>query len=625
MATASSSALALAAWLRAQNDDALESLIRARPVREAGIRDVFDLAEALLDEASVQAALERLDRPTLAVLAASGRLLERSAAAPAADIAALLQVSLADVGTAARLLSSLALVDDADARVAPWDAVTNALSLWHRRDLPSIDELLDTSPPAALDPVADADRATADRGAADRAFGVVTAIGELVGMLDREPARQLQRGGTALPDWRRLLAATSATDDELHDLIAIATAAGLVDTDQSALRATDAGLAWNTVSRVERWAALAESWLAKIPDELRAHVRERAHARWGDGLLDFLHWLYPAGGAWLDEKITMTVRAAEALGIVGDGVPSTPGAALLSAGQGAAAAAVRVLFPADVRQVYIQHDLSVIAPGPLASDIDAQLRELADVEAVGVASSYRITSASVTRALTAGATVESLRALLSQISLTGIPQPLDYLLSETAGRFGSLRVGAIDPEPGTPESGAHSYVRGDDPALIGQLAIDQSLHSLALWRTGDHRVASRFDAELLYWALVDARYPVVFEDGSGTIRQVHRRSPTRAMPLSAAPDPAALLVERLRDAAIDQPAESGAAWNARQLELAIKSKLAVHVSVRMPDGSEVSYLLEPAGLAGGRLRARDRRADIERTLPLSHITDVSPA
>jgi hypothetical protein len=44
----------------------------------------------------------------------------------------------------------------------------------------------------------------------------------------------------------------------------------------------------------------------------------------------------------------------------------------------------------------------------------------------------------------------------------------------------------------------------------------------------------------------------------------------------------------------------------------------------MPDGSEVTYSLEPAAVAGGRLRSRDRKADIERTLPLSHIVAVEP-
>jgi hypothetical protein len=47
--------------------------------------------------------------------------------------------------------------------------------------------------------------------------------------------------------------------------------------------------------------------------------------------------------------------------------------------------------------------------------------------------------------------------------------------------------------------------------------------------------------------------------------------------------------------------------------------------VTVQDGSSVDYLLEPTGLGGGRLRARDRKADIERTLPLSRITAVGSA
>ncbi len=622
MAAASSSALAFAAWLRTLDDDALIRLLRARPVREQAIRDIFDLAESLLEPASLQGALEHLDRPTLAVLVASGRLAAEGEMPDADRIAAHLDMKRSDVDDALAILGTLALVDGSAGGTAPWGPVVEQLESWPERELPSPDELIDLTPPVSLEAVADADQAKADRAAADRAFAVVVAVGELVNALESEPARLLQRGGTALPDWRRLLAATSTADDELHDLFDIATAAQLVTAEGGAWRAAPRSIDWRELPRVERWAALAGAWFEKLPEELRSHLRVRAHARWGDGLLEFLDWLYPAGGVWLEENATRATRAAEALGVIGDGIPSSPGSALLADGPDAAAAAVGALFPADVRQVYIQHDLSLIAPGPLASDIDARVRELADVEAVGMASSYRVTSASVTRALTAGATIENLRAFLSEISLTGIPQPLDYLLTETAERFGSLRVGT---EHSADEPYAHAYVRGDDAALIGQLAIDQALNPLGLRRAGEHRVVSRFDAEALYWALVDARYPVVFEDESGTIQHLRRRTPERERPRTDAPDAVVALVERLRAAAAEQPAESGAAWNARQLELAIRNRLEVRVTVRMPDDSEVTYMLEPAGLAGGRLRARDRRADIERTLPLSHITEVAPA
>jgi hypothetical protein len=53
--------------------------------------------------------------------------------------------------------------------------------------------------------------------------------------------------------------------------------------------------------------------------------------------------------------------------------------------------------------------------------------------------------------------------------------------------------------------------------------------------------------------------------------------------------------------------------------------LTINVTVTVQDGSSVVFVLEPTGLGGGRLRGRDRKADIERTLPLSRITSVSSA
>ena len=67
------------------------------------------------------------------------------------------------------------------------------------------------------------------------------------------------------------------------------------------------------------------------------------------------------------------------------------------------------------------------------------------------------------------------------------------------------------------------------------------------------------------------------------------------------------------------------AWLARQLDTAIRAKQTITVSISMPGGIVVDYLLEPTSVGGGRFRARDRRADIERTLPLSSIISITPA
>ena len=56
-----------------------------------------------------------------------------------------------------------------------------------------------------------------------------------------------------------------------------------------------------------------------------------------------------------------------------------------------------------------------------------------------------------------------------------------------------------------------------------------------------------------------------------------------------------------------------------QLALASKSILLVEINA---NGKVMNFVLEPIGLANGRLRARDRKADIERTLPVSAITSI---
>jgi hypothetical protein len=117
----------------------------------------------------------------------------------------------------------------------------------------------------------------------------------------------------------------------------------------------------------------------------------------------------------------------------------------------------------------------------------------------------------------------------------------------------------------------------------------------------------------------------VAEDAEGEIiaMRAERRASSGGGVVSD--DTAALLISRVRESAADAPEEADRAWLARQLELAIKGKVTVAVTVRLPDDSLAEYVLEPAALAGGRLRARDRRADIERTLPLASIVSVADA
>ncbi len=253
-----------------------------------------------------------------------------------------------------------------------------------------------------------------------------------------------------------------------------------------------------------------------------------------------------------------------------------------------------------------------MSPGPLATHLDVRLRVLAEAEGRALASTYRVSAASLTRALALGETEEGLREFLRGISLTGIPQPLDYLLRETATRFGLVRVRA---------HGIGAHVHSSDPTILRTLAVDQSLSALGLY-ADEHGLRTRFDRDVVFWTLADHRYPVAAEDDHGSIvvLQRHRatsRTVAAALPVSA-------LVERLRVGS-SAPGDDDRAWLSRQLDLAVRGKVSLTVTVAMPGGESVEYQLEPASVAGGRLRARDKRADIERTLPLGSITGIRPA
>jgi hypothetical protein len=637
MPASSGSALALAARLRALDDTALARLVTDRGIRQQGVRDFFDLAEALLDRTSVQAALQRLDRQTLAMLSAAGELASSTGAPTVAQLAEALDADTDEVAARTRRAVTVGLLGEESGRFAPWDAVIEQLNAWPAFGLPSRAELIGVSPPAALEPVSESDVRFVDRGAGDRAFGTLSAVTELVFALREEPARQLAKGGVALPDGRRLAAVTGTESEQIDLLLDIASRAGLVTLEAGFVSPTASSTAWLETANVERWAALATAWRDLLPNELLEVLRQRAHAIWGDGLSDYIAWLYPAGGDWIRERLTAIAREAELLGLTGGSTPSTPGAALLTGGSAtsavaAASAAMSELFPPEVSQVYVQHDLSVIAPGPLVTAIDTRLRGFSVVEARGLAFTYRVTGASITRAMIAGETAESIREFLRGISLTGIPQPLEYLLSETDARFGTLRVGTLDPGAAPADSrafGMSSYVRSDDSAILRQVAVDQALAPLGLksddvGADGSHRLLARFDAGVVYWTLADARYPVVAEDADGRVVELRRERRVGASG-ALADDTAAILVARVRAIATTTPEDAGQAWLARQLESAVKNKAAVFVDVRLPDGSDVEYYLEPAAIANGRLRARDRRADIERTLPLSSITAVRGA
>jgi hypothetical protein len=616
--------LELAAQLRGLPRPELASALDSREFDATGVRDLFDLAEVLLAPDSLDHVMSRLDRRHLAVLAAASSVADEHGDATTDSVRAELvtlgaSAELSDATTA--LLGELGtalLVVPGEGRVHVPTAVSARLATHTPRDIPPAVELAAPAPPVLVS-VDDVDRSLLERRAAETAYATVAATAELLAELGSQPARELAKGGLALPDSKRLAESSGIALEELPRLFHRADEAGLVVRDGAFWLESDLGAEWTQQSAAARWRRLAQCWRDRIPAPLRELVARRSETLTATDLRDDVRWFYPAGGRWIDEGLDRLVGDAEALGLAVAGEPIEAGRLVLAGDIDRAARTLATHFPTQVDKVYLQHDLSIVSPGPLEPALDARLRGFADVEGRDLASTYRVSAASVNRGLAAGESADSILEFLGGLSLTGIPQPLSYLVGEAATRFGSVRVAAADEA----DAPARAAIRSDDEQLVRTLAVDQSLSSLGLRQVGPHRLLSRFTADVVFWALSDARYPVAAEDGNGEIVRLRRHRLAPAPPPPPKSDPIAALLDRVLATGDEGATEQ--AWLARQLEAAARAKETLTVTVRMPGGQTADYLLAPASVANGRLRARDRKADIERTLPLSAIAAVSPA
>lgn len=554
----------LAEHLAAMSDADLAELFAARGVRpDIGWQDFFDAAEALLEPSSLAKALPRL---TLSEATTLRRTAAGEEVADSADLHA---------------LQRLALVRPDGGVVPP---VAAAVS---ERPAPSA--------PASEQQATAGDSAAAH--AAERAFTTVATIADLLLAAKGRPFALLA-GGTLSAGEKRQLTESGVATDAVDDLVAIASTAGLVAVGDRRLHTTGGADVWLRSSVSQRWSELARAFRDALPRGVRSDE---------GGWIPLSAWAqaHPWDPAWPERSTALSERA-RLLGLVADDGTEPAWATPLRDGLDADPAALTALLPAEVDRIFLQNDLSAISPGPLAPALDVRLRTVAARESAAQASTYRFTPESVARALVAGETEESLVDFLESISLTGIPQPLRYLVAQTAQRHGLVRV-STDSETG------RTRIESADPHLIEAIAVDQALRPLGL-ATHVGSLTTRVGRDTVYWALTDARYPATLVDEDGTVLTGERHA--------AAPSPAddppdyTSLIAALRS---HQGPDADAAWLDRELEAAVRAKAVLQVTVGMPDGSTRELLLEATGLGGGRLRGRDKAADVERTLPVSSI------
>lgn len=625
--------LALASAVAGMDRAELERLVRRRRVQSpAAVLDPIGLATELLRPESVARTLSALERSSLAALLDA----DRAAPAQLDELAALGLFGVAE--RAAHEGSQRGMpVPLPEVEAVLRDALEAAgIDPAELHDGEAADSPPDLDAPLVSDP---------EGSWYATGLTAVAQAAECLRVLGERPGRLNRNGTVAVATVRALSEATRIDGDQTVRTLTALDRAALTSTalSDAALFPAAGSAAWLLSASASRWLALAEAALGSMTGELRATLR---HGDPSD--LAAAAAALPQRFPLLPETEFAAARSfaadAEHLGLTVRGRLSEVARLLLAGEREAAEALVQGIFPAASPGVYVQPDLSVVVPGPLSPDDEAVLASLTAPEHVGVASTRRITEASVSAGLERGLTAPEARAVFERLSLTGIPQPLDYLLSSLTERLGSI---VVDEHHGDDGRTSITVTR---PDLAETLLVDRALQHLQLHRapgtgpgTGTALI-SKLRTDHVLAALADARYPATARrtahpDGdpgsaaavdAASAAGASTASTTRAEAGSAGPgaapgpplpDVLAALVDRVFAAARSEP---GSGDFTRRLELAIRDRSTVRVTAEAR-GESLTFTLLPVSVNAGRLRASDQAAGVERTLPISTITAVDPA
>jgi hypothetical protein len=508
-------------------------------------------------------------------------------------------------------------------------------------------------------------RDAVDAAAAQTAADVVVRVEALLELWAASPPPVLRAGGLGVRDLRRTAKELDVDERTAGLLVEVAAAAGLVDATPGfdpELLPTPQSDSWVADPPEERWTALATGWLGMtrmagligergdrdrvlpplgpelerpgLPADRRRVLEALAAAPPGgaptrDSVSALLVWQAPRrGGRHRDRVHAEVLEEAEALGLTGRGGLSSAARALLSGDLRRAADALGAHLPAPLDSVLVQPDLTVVAPGPLERDLARELAVVADVESTGGATVYRVSEASVRRALDAGRTASELHELFRSRSRTPVPQSLTYLVDDVARRHGRLRAGV-----------AGSYLRCDDEALLSEVLAARKVAALGLRRIAPTVAVSTAGSGDVLAALRESGYAPAAEAPDGALLVAGpsaRRTPLRARPprpadLQLPADQAALTVTAMRagDLAARSarrnggPSRSSAVEVLAFLQAAARERRQVWLGYVDAQGRSTSRVVEPRAVEGGYVSAYDHLRGEDRTFALHRVTGVA--
>jgi hypothetical protein len=521
----------------------------------------------------------------------------------------------------------------------------------------------------APDPVVSTTTAAdVDAVAAGAVIDLLREVEVVVETLAATPVPELRSGGLGVRDLKRLTKVTGIDESRLSLILEVTAAAGLIATGMPEPEPQDgAGPYWAPTVAADRflesptankWHLLASTWL-ELPGR-PSLVGSRGpdgkpYAALSDSLfstaapldrrllLDMLADLAPGAGVDATEAsramiwrrprwavrlqpgpVGALLTEAHMVGMVGRGAIATPTRALLAdAPPDDVVKAMDKVLPQPIDHFLLQADLTVVVPGPLERELAEQLGAVASVESAGAAMVYRISEASIRRALDTGRTAVELHALFSRHSKTPVPQGLTYLIDDVARRHGQLRVGM-----------AASFVRCEDAALLTQAISAPAAEQLEMRLLAPTVAVSQAPISEVLAGLREAGFAPAAEDSTGAIVDIRARGARVAAPprrrAHRTPSPTsqtlgAIVAVLRKVAAPSNGMRLDPTVAITQLQEAAHLQASVVIGYVDPAGVATQRVVAPINVRGGQLTAYDPASGRVREFAIHRVTSVVSA
>lgn len=555
--------LALSGHLQQQSLTELSALLKQRPVAKlTASSSFFELAQELLNEKSIQQALRLISWENALTLSAAS-----------------------EDTTATKQFLELALAHP-DLGIYP-----TVLKLVQKQTTPPpLTELSSQLIEIETD-------AEAKTHSAAAAFNASSSLSELLWRMKSEPIPRNANGTLHMAERRRLRDAGFGDGNHFPTaLLRTALGADLI-LDEAEWVLSKQGLAWLQKNKLQRWEQIRDSLLKQLGAKLSLDGKLLSPELWPN--------LFPWDPEW-ERQSSIWQSELIQWGLLSANNKLNPWVTEISdiEQRSAHEQTLHSHFPAEVQQVYLQQDLSVIAPGTLAATIDFRLRTMSLSSASSQASSYQISARTLAHAMTFSEPPEQIRSFLNEISIHPLPQPLAFELAELGAKYLTLKLSLLDGE---------TSLESDDPALLSAIESNPDLSQLGWRRHSETTLQSAWPLRDAARVLAHNRIPVRLEADSEQNELSHEISQT----------PQDSKTEQLLSTMIDNRPEPGSLrWLQELLDPLVRNRESVLVKLLSSQGEKLEFQIELRGISAQRIRGVDHSVASERTVPLNAITHI---